>query len=359
MARAALLVLALSACAHRSALATECARGPSDRCVGMAIDMVLMEAVWSEYDDPALAAYVSRVGDRLVRAAGRNDHWTFRVIDTPAVNAEANLATTVYVTRGALARLRSEAELAGLLGHEIGHVLAGHSHETLAEMMRDVPRTDDARALRAARDDEIQADELAVLLAWRAGYDPRAVETMLRAIAAGDPPGELADDPHPPWTERLARVHASAAQLGGGELGEARYRAAITGLVVGEDPRRIAAVDRALVLARAGLAIDLPASAHGDIADGTATITLGSDRVTIQAITTQLASHVPVRHTAQAVSYVERAPHGAAYVSITGPHALQDAAILHRARRLPHARELARVQPQRLDLAAPRRLWPE
>ena len=358
MARAALLVLALTACAHPSALATECARGPTDRCIGTAIDMVMMEAVWTEYDDPALAAYVARVGERLLRAAGRNDHWTFRIIDTADVNGQANLATTVYVTRGALARLRSEGELAGLLGHEIGHVLAGHGHEAIAESMRKVPRTDGDRALRAARDDEIQADELGVLLAWRAGYDPRAMETMLRALAAGDPP-QRDDDPHPPWTERLARVHAYAAHLTGGELGEARYRAAIAKLVVGQDPRRIAAVDRVLVLARAGLAIELPPDAHGDIEDGSATITLTGDQIVIQAITTQLAAYVPTKRTAEAVAYVERGPHGAAYVSITGPHARADARVLHGAVRAPRPAELARVQPQTIDLSAPRRLWPD
>ena len=82
------------------------------------------------YDDPALARYVTAVGERLAATAERKDlTYTFTVIDSPIVNAFALPGGYVYVTRGLLALARNEAELAGVLAHEIGHITARHSAE--------------------------------------------------------------------------------------------------------------------------------------------------------------------------------------------------------------------------------------
>src|SRR5436305_7311883 len=80
------------------------------------------------YQDPKLQEYVNRVGQRLAAASERpNLAWTFRVIDDPVVNAFAIPGGHVYVTRGLMTHLTSEAELASVIGHEIGHVTARHS----------------------------------------------------------------------------------------------------------------------------------------------------------------------------------------------------------------------------------------
>ncbi len=80
------------------------------------------------YDDPALQRYVEDIGMRLARTSHRpNLPWQFTVVDVAAVNAFALPGGFVYVTRGLLAYLSSEADLAGVLGHEIGHVTARHS----------------------------------------------------------------------------------------------------------------------------------------------------------------------------------------------------------------------------------------
>ena len=80
------------------------------------------------YDDPELAAYVDRVGQRLVANSDRPKlKFTFTVIDSPDINAFATPGGFIYINRGLLAYLDNESELAGVLSHEIGHVTARHA----------------------------------------------------------------------------------------------------------------------------------------------------------------------------------------------------------------------------------------
>ena len=87
----------------------------------------ILRAYGGAYRGP-MAAYVSRVGERMAAAAGQGGRCTFSVIDSPVVNAfAAPPDCDIYVTRGLLALIRSEAELAAVLGHEVGHVAANHA----------------------------------------------------------------------------------------------------------------------------------------------------------------------------------------------------------------------------------------
>ena len=80
------------------------------------------------YDDQALQRYVSEIGQEIARVSHRpNLPWTFTIVDSPAINAFALPGGFVYLTRGLLAYLDDESELAGVLGHEIGHVTARHA----------------------------------------------------------------------------------------------------------------------------------------------------------------------------------------------------------------------------------------
>ena len=82
------------------------------------------------YDNQELQRYVSDIGMRLARQSHRpNLPWTFTVVDSPAINAFAVPGGYVYITRGILPYLEDEAELAGVLGHEIGHVTARHASQ--------------------------------------------------------------------------------------------------------------------------------------------------------------------------------------------------------------------------------------
>ena len=91
-----------------------------------------IQAEYGIYEDPELTAYVDRVGQKLAAVSERPDlEWHFRVIDSPVINAFALPGGYIYITRGILAVLNSEAQLAGVLGHEIGHVTARHGAQQM------------------------------------------------------------------------------------------------------------------------------------------------------------------------------------------------------------------------------------
>jgi predicted Zn-dependent protease len=138
-----------------------------DRCVGFVLDQFFMSALFRPYGDPLLAFYVGRVGRRIAAHAGRPDlDFHFRVLSDPEPQGYAILGGFVYVTTGALGRLRSEAELAALLAHEVAHVALDHGDELLeidgGDLFSDPAAA--RRRLAHERDDEIQADERAVAL---------------------------------------------------------------------------------------------------------------------------------------------------------------------------------------------------
>ncbi|RMH15510.1 MAG: peptidase M48, partial [Gemmatimonadetes bacterium] len=144
-----------------------------------------------EVDAPELTAYVRDLGLRLAAVSERPDlPWSVRVLDDPTVNAFALPGGFLFVTRGLLASLDSEAELAGVLGHEIGHVTARHSAERLSRqqlqslglglgmvLSTDLRRVGDLVStglalvdLRFSRGDELEADHLGARYMARAGY---------------------------------------------------------------------------------------------------------------------------------------------------------------------------------------------
>ena len=151
------------------------------------------------YDDPELQSYVSDIGLRLAKLSERpNLPWQFTVVDQPAVNAFALPGGFIYITRGILPFLDDEAELAGVLGHEIGHVTARHSAQqytrdvggmvALGGLGVFVPAarpfgqiSEQALGLlflKYGRDDELQADQLG------ARYEASAADGIPRVCPA-------------------------------------------------------------------------------------------------------------------------------------------------------------------------------
>ncbi|HBA35907.1 MAG TPA: hypothetical protein DCZ12_17415 [Gammaproteobacteria bacterium] len=121
---------------------------------------------YARYDDEALQSYVNAVGQRLAKESHRGDlKFHFTVLDSPDVNAFALPGGYVYITRGIMAYLNSEAELAGVLGHEIGHVTARHS-----------VRQQSTSAVTGL---------LGAIIAASAGIDPEAVNVLGTAIVRG------------------------------------------------------------------------------------------------------------------------------------------------------------------------------
>jgi predicted Zn-dependent protease len=216
------------------------------------------------YDDDDLQDYVEQVGRRLAAVSERPQlDWGFHVLDDATVNAFAVPGGYIYVTRGILAQLDSEAELAGVLGHEIGHVTARHSVNQLSkaqlytlglnvgmmlspELARFGQAAQQALGLmfmKFSRDDETQSDDLGVRYMERAGYDPHVmpeVFEMLRRVSesgeAGRVPGWASTHPDP--ERRSERTRAVLAEVEkGGAVGIDAYLGRINGMTYGPDPR--------------------------------------------------------------------------------------------------------------------------
>lgn len=180
-------------------------------------------------DDPAVQAYVNRVGGWLAAQTERPDlPWHFGVINSSAVNAFAAPGGTVLVTRGLYEILDNEAQLAGVLAHEMGHILRRH-HVTVMQKSALL-----SAGTKAAQYDnrsafinnligagaeifargldksaEYEADAIGVVLAARAGYNPYGLVDVLQKLASrGNEDGSLAllFKTHPPPGERLNEV---------------------------------------------------------------------------------------------------------------------------------------------------------
>jgi predicted Zn-dependent protease len=219
------------------------------------------------YPDEELQRYVSAVGQRLAADSERPDlPWTFRVVDDAAVNAFALPGGFIYLTRGILSHFNSEAEMAAVLGHEIGHVTARHgvaqmSKSQLASLglglgMIFVPELrnygDLAQTglqlmfLKYGRDAERQADDLGLGYMVDEGYDPREMPAVFRTLervsqvqGQGRLPAWLSSHPEP--AARAARIEgdvsAALAATGEGRVVRSEYLAHLDGIVFGENPR--------------------------------------------------------------------------------------------------------------------------
>jgi predicted Zn-dependent protease len=223
-------------------------------------------AEYGRYNDDALAAYVDSVGRKVARASEQPDlAWKFTVLDDPIVNAFAMPGGYIYVTRGLLAHMQSEAQLAGVLGHEIAHVTARHSARQITkqqmaglgmvfaqvvspEFRRYSPMAQQALGLlmlKYGRDDETQADELGVRYASTAGFDPREIPGTYRTLqriaerAGQSLPSYLSTHPDP--GQRAERTAGLAAKAAAGKtnlvIRQRGYLERMRNLVYGDDPR--------------------------------------------------------------------------------------------------------------------------
>lgn len=202
-------------------------------------------------DDAKLQAYVNKVGRYVAAQSARADlNWTFGVIETDTVNAFAAPGGYVFVTRGLYALLKNEAELAGVLAHEIGHVNARH-HVKLMQKQRAVSAGKDLLLKKAGGGETVQAlvgngaeiyartldkaseydaDRLGVYYATRAGYDTYGLAAVLDRLDAEGETDKLTllYKTHPLPADRLTAIDKA--------LGD-RYDAVKPGLTL---PARLA-----------------------------------------------------------------------------------------------------------------------
>jgi len=224
-------------------------------------------AQYGLYPDESLQAYVSGIGQRLAARSERPElPWTFRLVDDATVNAFALPGGFIYVTRGILAYMSSEAELASVMGHEIGHVTARHSAQQMSQQQLAqvgliagavfLPEDWSNLALgvgsaglqllflKFSRDDESQADDLGMRYMVRADYDARempGVYEMLDRVSSagggGRMPQWLSTHPDPLNREQRMIQHLDTLRNNGTVVNHDGYLRRLDGLVYGVNPR--------------------------------------------------------------------------------------------------------------------------
>ena len=224
-------------------------------------------AEMGQYNDPDLQRYVSGIGLKLAKTSERpNLPWTFSVVDQPVVNAFAVPGGFIYITRGILSYLDSEAQLVGVLGHEIGHVTARHSAQQytratggqlgLLALGIFVPGAQQfgqlgAQALgllflKYGRDDELQSDSLGAKYSAANGWDPRAVPQFLATLGRLSEGSERGIpnwlSTHPDPASRVDEVQAVVQQLAAPRSDFAtnrdEYLRQVDGIIFGDNPEQ-------------------------------------------------------------------------------------------------------------------------
>lgn len=237
---------------------------------------------YTPYKNPALQQYVNALGQKLASQSERaNLPWTFTVVDSPEINAFAVQGGFIYITRGLMAYLNSEAELAGVLGHEIGHVTARHGARAdrdrkiaqggqlfatllgaylggetgaqLGQQVGDLSATG-GFLLPRSREHELQADRLGASYLQKTNFDPDVMVNVIRVLKAQEvyaqdearAAGRQASSTpnwlrtHPANEDRLNAMQKVADQYTGqyADPGRNRYLQAINGMTYGDSRER-------------------------------------------------------------------------------------------------------------------------
>jgi predicted Zn-dependent protease len=217
------------------------------------------------YPDSSVQAYVSRLGLALAAKSERPQlPWSYQVVDDPVVNAFALPGGPIFVSRGILTHMNSEAELVSVLGHETGHITARHSASQISKaevaqvglgvgmiLAPDLQQFAGLASgglgilfLKFSRDDETQADDLGFRYAYQAGYDVREmlhVFQTLQRVSGGSRGIPEWQSTHPDPGNRIqktqARIDSLNKDLSGLTINRAGYLQAVNGMVFGENPR--------------------------------------------------------------------------------------------------------------------------
>jgi predicted Zn-dependent protease len=280
--------IALPALAAALLLAAGCATNPvsgksdlsfmsqeQEKKIGQQMHVQITQTM-GVYDDVRLQEYVQQIGEKVAKQSHRPElDWKFTVIDTDDVNAFATPGGFVYISRGILPYLASEAELAAVLGHEVGHITARHSAQrqsqstvagvlgAAAAIFTGQPALGDLAGIAGqavisgyGREQELEADRLGAEYLARTGYDPNAMIRVVRVLkeqelferdrarAEGRNPriyhGLFAS--HPDNDRRLQEAVAAAARVEGRATGSEEnveaYLRRIDGLAFGSSRRQ-------------------------------------------------------------------------------------------------------------------------
>ncbi len=271
----------LNETADAKTIKTATSISPSERKQGDEAHPQLMAEFGGAYSGPQ-AAYVNRVGQNIALQSGlsnaRSD-FTVTLLNSPVNNAFAIPGGYVYVTRQLMALMNDEAELAGVLGHEVGHVAAQHSKKRQSAATRNTilgvlgavlggaigdsggllgglggllqnnaMQVAQMATLGFSRSQELEADQLGIQYLRSAGYDPLALSTMLASLAnqtnldarlAGGDARSLPAwaSTHPDPASRVRNAEALASRVGvGGTRNADAFLASVDGVLYGDDP---------------------------------------------------------------------------------------------------------------------------
>lgn len=284
---------------HASALVAQAqAISASEKSEGAQVHPKLLEEFGGAYQ-VAQTAYVVQVGKGIAVQSGlgnARDDFTVTLLNSPVNNAFAIPGGYVYVTRQLLALMNDEAELAGVLGHEVGHVAARHSEKRQKAAQRNsiigllgqigaaVLLGDGAAGqlgqqvfgtgtqlltLKYSRKQEEQADDLGVRYLSQAGYDPKALSSMLASLAAQQAidarvaGGDARSVPewastHPDPARRVSRAATVAGQFPGTRRNRDMFVSRLDGLLYGDDPKQGVVQGRDFVHPEIGLKFSVP-----------------------------------------------------------------------------------------------------
>ncbi len=218
--------------------------------------------------DPALQQYVNKIGMWIALHSDRPGlPWRFGVMDTDSINAFATPGGYVLITRGMLLRCRDEAELAGILAHEISHVVEKHALNTMRkgalaglagdavgsyaqsrgkpEYTKLVSASTELYARGLDKDDEFAADRMGVVLAARGGYDPYGLPSVLQTLAAINPKDDavsLMFKTHPDPEKRLELLSNSMEgnldKFSAQQKAESRFSSVIKSYISTSKPKK-------------------------------------------------------------------------------------------------------------------------
>ena len=257
------------------------------------------------YDNARLQSLIEKTVDRLVAASERPDlKYQVTILNSPAINAFALPNGQLYITRGLIALANDKAELASVLAHEMGHVIARHAAireeqarqvAIISHVVNDVLSDPQVGALALAkskltlaafsRAQEFEADGIGVGMSARAGFDPFGASRFLtdmqrnadlKASSGGADPRTLDFlSSHPATPDRVKNALANARQFSGpgaGERDRTEYLASLDGLIYGEDPSEGFARGRHFLHPKLGFTFTAP---PGFTLDNTAQAVLG------------------------------------------------------------------------------------
>lgn len=262
-----------------------------DRALGAKQHPALLAEFGGAYQGPQ-SRYLAGVGEKVASAAGLGGRCTFTLVNSDVVNAFAVPGCYIYVTRGLFGLVTSEAELASVLAHEVGHIVGAHSARQQRRSLWQaigvfaVSLTGSERLTRLAsqaatyftfrysREQEYQSDDLGLRYLEKAGYDPYAASEMLGALArherymqasAGQDEAQAIPEwvrTHPLTEKRIARARDNAVQTGlaDDQLPERapQYFAAVDGMLYGDDPEQGFVAGRAFAHPGMRIAFEAP-----------------------------------------------------------------------------------------------------